>query len=135
MRAGALTGLAHRVDAVGLAAADADPDAPRYWLGTDNLGRDYLSRTLYGARISLLIGFTLLYILHRSIGGGELPIRIVGVFSDKSAAGALAIAHASSVPAFHLDPGTFAQRSEFDLALFARIAADATRLTEPPHRQ
>jgi peptide/nickel transport system permease protein len=26
-------------------------------LGTDNLGRDYLSRILYGARISLLIGF------------------------------------------------------------------------------
>ena len=26
-------------------------------LGTDGLGRDYLSRTLYGARISLLIGF------------------------------------------------------------------------------
>jgi peptide/nickel transport system permease protein len=26
-------------------------------LGTDNLGRDYLSRLLYGARISLLIGF------------------------------------------------------------------------------
>ena len=25
-------------------------------LGTDNLGRDYLARTLYGARISLLIG-------------------------------------------------------------------------------
>jgi peptide/nickel transport system permease protein len=27
-------------------------------LGTDNLGRDYLSRLLYGARISLLIGFS-----------------------------------------------------------------------------
>ena len=26
-------------------------------LGTDHLGRDYLSRLLYGARISLLIGF------------------------------------------------------------------------------
>jgi peptide/nickel transport system permease protein len=33
------------------------------WLhpfGTDNLGRDYLSRTIYGARISLLIGFSVM---------------------------------------------------------------------------
>ena len=27
-------------------------------LGTDHLGRDYLARLLYGARVSLLIGFT-----------------------------------------------------------------------------
>lgn len=31
--------------------------SPDHWLGTDHLGRDYLSRLLYGARISLLIGF------------------------------------------------------------------------------
>ncbi|MGB3719485.1 MAG: peptide ABC transporter permease [Proteobacteria bacterium] len=31
-------------------------------LGTDNLGRDYLSRLLYGARISLLIGFSVMLI-------------------------------------------------------------------------
>jgi peptide/nickel transport system permease protein len=31
-------------------------------LGTDNLGRDYLSRALYGARISLLIGFSVMLI-------------------------------------------------------------------------
>jgi peptide/nickel transport system permease protein len=30
--------------------------------GTDNLGRDYLSRTLYGARISLLIGLSVMLI-------------------------------------------------------------------------
>lgn len=30
---------------------------PAYLFGTDHLGRDYLSRLLYGARISLLIGF------------------------------------------------------------------------------
>ena len=31
-------------------------------LGTDNLGRDYLSRLVYGARISLLIGFACAFI-------------------------------------------------------------------------
>jgi peptide/nickel transport system permease protein len=31
-------------------------------LGTDNLGRDYLARTLYGARISLLIGLSVMII-------------------------------------------------------------------------
>src|SRR5882724_1703263 len=29
---------------------------PGHWLGTDQLGRDYLARLVYGARISLLIG-------------------------------------------------------------------------------
>lgn len=29
---------------------------PANWLGTDQLGRDYLSRLIYGARISLIIG-------------------------------------------------------------------------------
>src|ERR1017187_6855678 len=31
------------------------PDA-HHWMGTDELGRDVLSRTLYGARVSLLVG-------------------------------------------------------------------------------
>ena len=29
---------------------------PKHILGTDNLGRDYLSRLIYGAQISLMIG-------------------------------------------------------------------------------
>ena len=32
------------------------PPSSTYWLGTDNFGRDLLTRILYGARISLLVG-------------------------------------------------------------------------------
>lgn len=33
------------------------PPSAKHWFGTDDLGRDLLSRTLYGARISLWVGF------------------------------------------------------------------------------
>ncbi len=35
----------------------ATPPSSEYLLGTDTLGRDLLSRILYGARVSLLVGF------------------------------------------------------------------------------
>jgi peptide/nickel transport system permease protein len=42
-------------DGLSLEGAPLPPGA-KYWLGTDTLGRDLLSRLLYGARTSLVIG-------------------------------------------------------------------------------
>jgi peptide/nickel transport system permease protein len=36
--------------------ARLQPPSAHYWLGTDNLGRDLLSRIIYGARISMIVG-------------------------------------------------------------------------------
>ncbi len=43
-------------DAVRAAPVWAEGGSTRFWLGTDSLGRDMLSRLIHGARISLFIG-------------------------------------------------------------------------------
>jgi oligopeptide transport system permease protein len=35
----------------------ASPPSPEHWLGTDVLGRDQLTRIMYGSRVSLMVGF------------------------------------------------------------------------------
>jgi peptide/nickel transport system permease protein len=49
------------------AAQFARPGA-EHWLGTDEFGRDILSRIMYGARIALFVGFTASFAGCRSAG-------------------------------------------------------------------
>ena len=48
------------------------PPSPTHWLGTDQIGRDILSRVLYGARVSVLVG--ILSVLAATVLGTVLGI-------------------------------------------------------------
>lgn len=50
------------------------------WLGTDSLGRDLLSRTIYGARVSLVVGITA--VLLSSVVGGLIGM-VAGYYKRK----------------------------------------------------
>jgi len=68
-----------------------EPPSAAHWLGTDELGRDVLSRMIYGARISLMVGFiavgiaTLIGVIVGAVSGyyggwvDELMMRFVDV--------------------------------------------------------
>lgn len=45
------------------------PPSPQHWMGTDNLGRDVLSRLIYGARVSLFVAIVST-VLSKTIGLG-----------------------------------------------------------------
>ncbi len=53
---------------------------------------------------------------------GELPIRIVGVVSDKAKARALQLARDHKIDAIHVDPKGFTDRASYDVILFATIS-------------
>jgi peptide/nickel transport system permease protein len=50
------------------------PPSARFWMGTDNLGRDVWSRVVYGARISVTVGFA-------TVALATLLATVVGVSS------------------------------------------------------
>ncbi len=45
-----------------LMEANEFPNSPNHLLGTDSVGRDFLSRLIYGARVSLTVGFSVQFI-------------------------------------------------------------------------
>ncbi len=55
--------------------------SPEHWLGTDQIGRDYLSRLILGARISMLIG--LMTVVTSGLIGGTLGI-LGGYFGGRT---------------------------------------------------
>ncbi len=50
------------------------PGEAGHWLGSDGIGRDILTRIMYGARISLYVGFL-------TVGFGTLAGAVIGLFS------------------------------------------------------
>jgi peptide/nickel transport system permease protein len=44
-------------DPLATVAGARQPPSPDHWFGTDRLGRDVLSRVIFGGRVSLLLGF------------------------------------------------------------------------------
>ena len=55
-------------------AAKTQPPSAAYWLGTDQFGRDILSRIIHGARTALLVGFSAAFL------GGSIGL-VLGVTS------------------------------------------------------
>lgn len=80
-------------DAINVGNMLASPSA-KSWFGTDELGRDYLTRTIYGGRVSLLVGVaamltsTIIGVLVGTISGyfggfvDSVLMRIVDVISS-----------------------------------------------------
>lgn len=66
--------------------------------------------------------------LHSAAEAGKLPIRIVGVFSDKADSGAMAYAGSRGLGGSALSAGDFRSREAFDLALMQAAAAAKPQL-------
>lgn len=75
----------HEVTTQNLAMRFASPSA-EHWFGTDALGRDIYSRILYGARISLIVGITVVVV---SGVIGILVGAVAGFFGGPSVLGSI----------------------------------------------
>lgn len=64
----------------GLRAMYFQPPSAEHWLGTDDLGRDVLSRLIYGSRVSLLVGFLAAF---SSVLVGTMMGAFAGYFSGR----------------------------------------------------
>jgi peptide/nickel transport system permease protein len=64
----------------GLRALYFQPPSSTHWLGTDDLGRDVLSRLIYGSRVSLLVGFLAAF---SSVLVGTIMGATAGFFSGR----------------------------------------------------
>jgi peptide/nickel transport system permease protein len=54
-----------------------EPPGARHWLGTDQFGRDVLSRIIYGSRVSVAMGLVAVAI---SVGGGSVLGLLAGYY-------------------------------------------------------
>jgi peptide/nickel transport system permease protein len=66
-------------DAISLPAR-LEPPSARHWFGTDELGRDILSRIIYGSRISMLVGVSVVAL---SLAGGLLIGGLAGYYGGR----------------------------------------------------
>jgi peptide/nickel transport system permease protein len=57
------------------------PPSPEHWFGTDTLGRDILSRVIWGARVSLTVGFA--SVAFGLIIGGTIGV-VAGFFKGRT---------------------------------------------------
>jgi peptide/nickel transport system permease protein len=98
----------------------------QYWFGTDMLGRDVYSRTIYGARVSLIVGISVA-LLSTSIG---LLIGVVAGFTRWVDAVVMRIMDGlMSIPAILIAIALMAlSRASIENVIFAITVADVPRV-------